>query len=119
MVEQNFKFTPGWSIHFHSLVTVESSDIKEEYVLLIGGYDGQSSLADVFKFNGTWTTFGKLNKPRHSHNSIYWNGAVYIIGGEYHNNVKSFLKSSPFESFIESFYEDFFAEHESSGAALN
>ena len=31
----------------------------EEYVLLIGGYDGQS-LADVFKFNGTWFPFGKL-----------------------------------------------------------
>ena len=110
VVEEDFKFTRGLSIYFHSLVTVKSSDINEEYVLLIGGYDGQSSLADVFKFNGTWTTFGKLNRPRHGHNSIYWNGAVYIIGGEYPYNVQS-----SFENFTYAYEEGFFAGHESSG----
>ena len=29
----------------------------------------------------SWFAFGKLNKPRGYHNSIYWNGAVYVIGG--------------------------------------
>ena len=24
-----------------------------------------------------------MNKPRSEHNSIYWNGAVYVIGGKY------------------------------------
>ena len=37
VVEPDFKFAPGGDIQFHSLVTVESSDINEEYVLLIGG----------------------------------------------------------------------------------
>ena len=40
-------------------------------------------LKDVFKFNGTWFPFGQLKKPRSYHNSIYWNGAVYVIGGRY------------------------------------
>ena len=81
----------------HSLVTIPPSDMTEEYVLLIGGYvtlsndvvDDFSSMPDsnfVYKFNGTWSDFGKLNKPRSGHNSIYWNGAVYIIGGGYGSN---------------------------------
>ena len=40
----------------------------------------------VFKFNGTWYNFGKLKKTRKNHNSIYWNGAVYVIGGNYDNS---------------------------------
>ena len=40
-------------------------------------------LKNVFKFNGTWFPFGQLNKPRWDHNSIYWDGAVYVIGGVY------------------------------------
>ena len=91
VVEPNFKFTEGETIDGHSLVTVESSDINEEYVLLIGGigeiiggYGRKKVLQNVFKFNGTWFPFGKLNKPRYDHNSIYWNGAVYVIGGNYH-----------------------------------
>ena len=82
----------------HSLVTVPPCDTNEEYVLLIGGYNNNNSnyfynysekswsrdiLSTVFKFNGTWSYFGMLNKPRYFHNSIYWNGAVYIIGGEH------------------------------------
>ena len=83
VIEPDFEFTLNEYIFFHSLVTVESSDINEEYVLLIGGYNGRQMVKNVFKFNGTWFPFGKLNKPRDSHNSIYWNGAVYVIGGEY------------------------------------
>ena len=84
----------------HSLLTIPSSDIHEEYILLIGGvrfimnsivreftakndflYHSISSM--VSKFNGTWYNFGKLRKPRYNHNCIYWNGAVYVIGGKY------------------------------------
>ena len=71
----------------HSLVTIPSSDTNEEYVLLIGGMNQDLSkdfyhpLDTVFKFNGTWSPFGLLNKPRYDHSSIYWNGAVYVIGG--------------------------------------
>ena len=88
VVEPDFKFTRGKNIESHSLVTVEPSDINNEYVLLIGGLNGglnreSKTLKKVFKFNGTWFSFGKLNKRRGSHNSIYWNGAVYVIGGEY------------------------------------
>ena len=84
LIEQDFKFTQGKYITGHSLVTVESSYINEEYVLIIGGKNSHSELLrNVFKFNGTWFPFGKLNKPRKYHNSIYWNGAVYVIGGIY------------------------------------
>ena len=66
------------------MVTIEHSDINEEYVLLIGGKDENFvTLESVFKFNDTWFSFGKLIKPRSSSNSIYWNGAVYVIGGFY------------------------------------
>ena len=54
-----------------------------------------------------------MKKKRAYHNSIYWNGAVYIIGGGHHYNVQS-----SFESSMYAYEEDFFAEHESSGAAL-
>ena len=82
VVEPDFKFTEGEIIYRHSLVTVESSDINHEYVLLIGGYDARyKPQQNVFKFNGTWLLFGQLNKPRFDHNSIYWNGAIYVIGG--------------------------------------
>ena len=69
----------------HSLVNVPS-DINGEYVLLIGGfveanqkYMGKQKA--VWKFNGSWTYFGNLNKPRFGHSAIYWNGAVYVFGG--------------------------------------
>ena len=81
VVESDFTFTEGESIEDYSVVTVESSDINKEYVLVIGGYNGRQKKKDVFKFNGTWFAFGKLNKQRYFHSSIYWNGAVYIIGG--------------------------------------
>ena len=75
--------------HF-SLVTVESSDINKEYVLLIGGRvdemhrkrEDLTTRQNVFKFNGTWSPFGKLKHRRYWHTSIYWNGAVYLIGGK-------------------------------------
>ena len=81
IIEPFFKFTQGEHISGHSLVTVESSDITKEYVLLLGGIDKGIKLESVFKFNGTWFPFGKLNKPRYYHNAIYWNGAIYVIGG--------------------------------------
>ena len=28
--------------------------------------------------------FGELRKPRYNYNSIYWNGAIYVIGGNHH-----------------------------------
>ena len=82
VIEPDFKFAPGDYIYGHSLVTVEASDINEEFVLLIGGENGRRIRNKIFKFNGTWFSFGHLNKPRSYHNSIYWNGAVYVIGGE-------------------------------------
>ena len=85
VVESYFEFTLGEYIRDHSLVTVESSDINEEYVLLIGGWNGRQIKKDVFKFNGTWFPFGKLNNARTYHNSIYCNGAVYVIGGDWYN----------------------------------
>ena len=75
------------SFYDHSLVNVPS-DIDEEYVLLIGGLvEINQKLMGmqraVFKFNGSWSYFGDLNKPRAAHNAIYWNGAVYVLGGSY------------------------------------
>ena len=59
--------------------------MNEEYVLFIGGnalaYNDQRFSA-VFKFSGTWSYFGKLQKKRWGHASIYWNGRVYVIGGD-------------------------------------
>ena len=46
-----------------------------------GEYLSPYSLDSVFKFNGTWFAFGHLKKSRQFHNSIYWNGSVYVIGG--------------------------------------
>ena len=89
VIEQELKFVPGPFIRSHSLVTVESSDINEEYVLLIGGDCDWRIMKDVFKFNGTWFPFGQLNKPRLNHNSIYWNDAVYVIGGQYPLDIES------------------------------
>ena len=82
VVEPDFKFNQNHSIYDHSLVTIESSDINDEYILLIGGIsDKYRIMNNIFKFNGTWFPFGQLNKPRNAHTSIYWNGAVYVIGG--------------------------------------
>ena len=86
-VETDFQFTPGSNLHSYSLITIPSSDVNEEYVLLIGGWsqnydtDFDEPLDTIFKFNDTWSHFGRLNKPRYDHSSIYWNGAVYVIGG--------------------------------------
>ena len=92
VIEPDFNFTTGKRIVYHSLVTIEASDMNEEYVLLIGGVnDDYYGMKNVFKFNDTWHPFGQLKKPRSFHNSIYWNGGVYIIGGIYppdENNLK-------------------------------
>ena len=37
-----------------------------------------------------WFQVGKLKKPRVFHSSIYWNEAVYVIGGYNDNNVDNF-----------------------------
>ena len=75
------KFSQGYNRFWgHSLVTIPPSYLSEEYVLLIGG-NSYGYLKNVFKFNGTWFSFGQLNRPRAWHNCIYWNGAVYVIGG--------------------------------------
>ena len=80
-VESDFNFTRGEWICDHSLVTVESSDINEEYILLIGEYNDQWRISkNVFKSTGSWFRFRKLNKRRYYHNSINLNGAVYVIG---------------------------------------
>ena len=107
VVEPDFKFTQGEYIAGHSVMTVPSSDINEEYVLVIGGRnDWYRALENVFKFNGTWFRFGKLSKPRNWHSSIYWNGAVYVIGGRYNEDMENFtnvkmeiwnIKNSPDE----------------------
>ena len=87
VVDPDFKFTEGNQIKGHSLVTIKSSDINEEYVLLIGGFGyadySTSYVTTIFKFNGTWSSFGQLKKPRVYSNSIYWNKVVYVIGGGY------------------------------------
>ena len=95
-VEPDFDFTE-WNFHSwkhiqsHSLVNIKSSNINEEYVLLsggsYGGYDDDGPppkiMERIYKFNGTWHPFGQLRRPRTHHSSIYWNGAVYFIGGYY------------------------------------
>ena len=94
-VEPEFKFIQDKGISGHSLVTVPQSEINEEYVLLSGGLlKNGTALHNVFKFNGTWHHFGHLSKPRGRHNSIYWNGAVYFIGGIrfYTNSEENKLK---------------------------
>ena len=68
LIKRNLKFAQGEYIEYHSVVTVGSSDINQEFVLLIGGYNGRvRPLQHVFKFNGTWFPFGQLNKPRKEH----------------------------------------------------
>ena len=114
VVEPYFKFAPGDYICHHSLVTVESSDINEEYVLLIGGTyrdddDDSRTMNNIFKFNGTWFPFGQLKKPRYDHNSIYWNGAVYVIGGIYDpDNLDwyDYLEESSFSYFLDEKYKN-------------
>ena len=67
-VEPDFNFIQGKNIECHSLVTVKSSDINEEYVLLIGGRTHMyMATENVFKFNGNWSFFGKLNKMHLGH----------------------------------------------------
>ena len=48
-------------------------------------------LKEVFKYNGTWSFFGQLQKPRRSHSAIYWNGSVFVFGGtgKHKDNLKT------------------------------
>ena len=82
-VKYDFKF-PYEKLDDFFLTKIPATDFYEEYVLLTGGKIGfmdDTHVKNVFKFNGSWFDFGELKKPRGSHSSIYWNGAVYIIGG--------------------------------------
>ena len=40
VIESDFIFTPSEKITYHSLITIPNSNKNEEYVLLIGGLDG-------------------------------------------------------------------------------
>ena len=40
VIESDFIFTPSEKITYHSLITIPNSYKNEEYVLLIGGLDG-------------------------------------------------------------------------------
>ena len=78
---------------------IPCNDKIEESVLLIGGLGAQSGnltprhhmLKTVFKYNGRWSSIGQLQKPRRSHSAIYWNGAVFVIGGtaKHNDNLKT------------------------------
>ena len=103
-VQTDFGFTNGHILQDYSLVTVDSVDFKDEFVLLIGGntipavlhlYEEATLMPseDVYKFNGTWFHFGKLMHARHHFSSIYWNGRVYIIGGQYMYNSRELNES--------------------------
>lgn len=93
-LDTEFSFTGGSVFQQISLVTVDSVDTNNEFVLLIGGKTTSRAIGlyqteivtpsdDVYKFNGTWFHFGKLMHTRSFFSSIYWNGRVYIIGGKY------------------------------------
>ena len=86
-LQPDFEFTERSYIQSHSLVNIKSSDMNDEYILLSGGTNNDREvMKHVYKFNGTWQLFGQLRRPRASHSSIYWNGAVYFIGGRYRFN---------------------------------
>ena len=91
--QTDFKLSKVRGICEFSLVTVPT-DENEEFVLLIGGvFRSRFQVSKtVYKFNGTWSEFGELIKPRYKHNSIYWNGSVYVIGGntERHNKYHDY-----------------------------
>ena len=83
VVDANFPFTDGDSMMEFSLVSIETLEPLEEYVLLIGGMQYSDGLDSVYKFNGTWSPFGQLKRTRFGHRSIFWMEAVYVFGGEY------------------------------------
>ena len=83
-IEPDFGFSAWGTIRSHSLVNIESSEMNEEYILLTGGLIFEDTYNEnVYKFNGTWYHFGHLKRPRAYHSSIYWNGAIYVVGGRY------------------------------------
>ena len=97
MIHQNYKwsinrdynFSPTGDIFGYSMVNVPKTGTTEEYLLLIGGCHSLIQLKTssnaysrkVHKYNGSWSFFGKLQKTRGSHSSIFLNGRVLIIGG--------------------------------------
>ena len=72
------------------MVNVPQMGFKEEFLLLIGGSfwaNGfEASPKDysdkVHKYNSKWSFFGKLQRARANHGSVFLNGRVLIIGGQ-------------------------------------
>ena len=59
------------------------------YVTEVLDSTSKKNFPGIFNFTVrilTWSLFGQLKKPRWNHNTIYWNGAVYVIGGEHKLN---------------------------------
>ena len=91
IIEPNFKYARGGEITGYSLVNVKSSyPGVNEIILLTGGrnidiIDGNwkiSIMDKVYLFSdNSWYFWGMMRSPRFDHKSIYWNGAVYFIGG--------------------------------------
>ena len=88
-INRDYNFSPTGDIFGYSMVNVPQTKTNEEYLLLIGGCysfaqmkTNPSVYSDkVHKYNGSWSFFGKLQKTRGSHSSIFLNGRVLIIGG--------------------------------------
>ena len=120
-LEPDYEFTEWqlWNgIQSHSLVNIKSSDMNEEFILLSGGYNYDITWSTefeerVYKFNGTWHHFGQLRRPRAYHSSIYWDGAVYFIGGRYHfddlqykMNTEYYFFKNEYSNYSEEYYSE-------------
>ena len=96
----NYNFSPTGKIYQYSMVNVPQMGFNEEYLLLIGGYDGSGSggyIDKVHKFNGKWSFFGNLQKTRAYHGSVFLNGRVFIIGG-FENYDNRWMKTETWDS---------------------
>ena len=79
----NTKFSSTGKIYDYSMVNIPQIGFQEEFLLLIGGeYSGGVYSDRVYKFNGKWSFFGRLQKKRAFHSSVFLNGKVLIIGGQ-------------------------------------
>ena len=94
---RNYKFSQTGVIYAYSMVNIPQMGYNEEYLLLIGGKHSTDNYSDkIYKYNGNWRFFGKLQKTRAYHESVLLNGRVITIGGK-ENNDNQWIKTETWD----------------------
>ena len=70
-------------INFYCSIRLLATVTTARGALIIGGYDGESSVATVACYNSGWSRLDDLKSVRHDHRAISMGEKIFVVGGRW------------------------------------